>query len=119
MLTPSLFDATTRIPDPSPPAKVERRPRVVKANYRDQAETFIKENPAIWSAFVRFAQEAAACGGVIGAKFIAERVRWEMRVVKRAPGFKINNNHVAFLARELVRRHPELAELIRFRRARF
>jgi len=52
----------------------------------------------------------------IGAKHIAEQMRWE---IEQAWGFqeefKLNNNWVSEFAREATRRHPVLREAFDFR----
>lgn len=84
-------------------------------SYQSEAMEWIESNPEGFAAFERFAREAIAAGAKrIGAKFLAERVRWETTVVRRGK-WKLNNNHTAYIARELALRHPEIGELMSFR----
>lgn len=63
--------------------------------------------------FERFALEAAATGRPFGIGLIAERVRWEAFVATTDQNdYKVNNNYRAYIARDLIRRHPHLGELI-------
>lgn len=97
-------------PSPSPPQN---------GDLRAAAEAWLSANPRVYDLFVRFALEAAAAGKPFGAKLLAERVRWEVMVASRdAAGFKVNNNHVAYVARRLVRDHPHLRQWLRFRQTR-
>lgn len=68
----------------------------------------------------RFAREMLQAHRRFGMKALAERVRWEVATTWRVePGeLKLNNSHVAYIARDLVRELPELRELMEFRRVR-
>ena len=71
--------------------------------------------PEIYALFERFALQAIDAGRArIGARMIAERMRWETSLRMDAD-IKINNNAVPALAREFVRRHPEHAGVFSFR----
>lgn len=67
------------------------------------AEKFLdyhERNPGIWKAFERYALQAARSGKRIGAKAVAERVRWEEVVEnKGSEDFKFGNSFVAYYAR--------------------
>jgi hypothetical protein len=65
--------------------------------------------------FERFALDAASRERRFGVKALAERVRWECMISRDGNDWKINNSYVSTIARELVRRHPELLEFIEFR----
>lgn len=43
----------------------------------------------------------------VGAKALAERLRWETGVRGDGDAWKVNNNYVSRIARELLDRHPE------------
>jgi hypothetical protein len=74
----------------------------------EATERWIAENPASYKLFSRFALELArARPGKFGIALIAERVRWEVNVKWRGE-FKVNNSYRAYLARRLVKDHPEL-----------
>jgi len=52
-------------------------------------------------------------------KALAERVRWEAATLwDEDCGFKINNNHTAYIGRRLMAKHPQLAAYIETRRTR-
>lgn len=78
------------------------------------ARKWIDANPKAFELFERFALELASKNRRFGIGFIAERVRWEC-FIGAYEDFKINNNYRAYIARELVRKHPELKDLIEFR----
>lgn len=82
--------------------------------HREKALAWIDENPQAMALFERFALEMAARGRSFGIGFIAERVRWEAAVAWSGD-FKVNNNFRAYIARELIRRHPHLSDLIECR----
>lgn len=81
---------------------------------REKAEQWIAENGQLMDLFARFAEERRAIGRQFGAKALTERVRWECSLsLFESP--KINNNFTAYIARELVRRDPRIADLIECR----
>ena len=53
-----------------------------------------------------------------GFKMLVERLRWEGKVRKLPEeDYCLNNSHVAHIGREIVRRNPDVAQWIEFRRA--
>lgn len=71
---------------------------------------FHAERPGIYRLFVHFAREAKKSGRTtIGAKMIAERIRWEC-VISRSDGdaWKLNNNMVSRYARMVMQNEPDL-----------
>lgn len=89
-----------------------------KKDLRREAEKFIDEQPDAYALFERFALEMLAVGRKFGIGALTERVRWEITMTwdPDARGFKINNNHRAYIARQLIEDHPGLADLIQVRR---
>lgn len=79
-------------------------------------ERWIKENPASYELFRKFALEAMTKrkGRKFGIGLIAERVRWEVNVAWDGD-FKVNNSYRAYIARRLIREHPELESCIDLR----
>lgn len=76
---------------------------------------YLKDNREAWGWFCQFALAAKSMGSKkIGAKMVAERVRWESEIV-RATEFKINNSYVAYMARIAEVKHPELKGMFEFR----
>jgi hypothetical protein len=108
----------TRIQDPPNVLPFEQNNPPPKKDLRRAAEEFIAENPRIYELFRRFALEMLNRHRPFGAKFLAERVRWEvmMHWEPDERGFKINNNHTAYIARRLVEEIPALEPLLRFRK---
>ena len=74
--------------------------------------------PEVWEAFKRYTLQAVSAGRRMGAKAVAERVRWEMAVEKGDDGFRLNNNAVAFYARRFMAQFPQHGEVFRLRERR-
>lgn len=93
---PSLFD---------PDAQAE-----VPATLDERAAAWIAANPAVVQRFASLALDLHRRGERMGAKALAEIIRWqhvsgERRVVGE---YRINNSYVAHLARHVMERWPEL-----------
>lgn len=87
-----------------------------KPSVEDWAKQYIADNPEIYKMFVRFTLQAYNAGWTtVGAKMIAERIRWETHVTARGDGFKINNSAVAAMARKFMAEYPLLGEIFRTR----
>lgn len=73
-----------------------------------------------YGLFVRFAQERLRIGRRFGVKALAERVRWETETRREMQPYelKVNNNFVAYIARDLIREVPALTDLIEVRRVK-
>lgn len=90
-----------------------------------RAHEWMAANPEAMQCFTRLALLYAGRKVKFGMKHIGEIVRWRMTLRRRVPvvgspgtrDFKINNNHLAYIGRELIRRHPHLEEYIETRRA--
>lgn len=81
-----------------------------------KARDWMDSHPEAMELFERLSIHASRGGSrKFGVKLIAERVRWEFIVERGQDEFKINNNFVAYIARELVQRRPELSACIDFR----
>lgn len=89
-------------------------------DHQAKAEEWVKANPDAFAAVERVALEKARRRQKFGIGQITEIVRWEMPDLKVAgsDGFKMNNNHRAYIARMLIERHPELGEFIETRRVK-
>jgi len=86
---------------------------------RAEAERWVLENPSAYELVKRFALEAARTGRRFGMKLVVERVRWESFLIGEEDGYKVNNNHTAYLARKLVADRPQLTNLLQFRQTRY
>jgi len=73
---------------------VKPRRNVLEAKYR----AWIEANPEVMELFHRFAREALVQGRRFGVKLLAERMRMTWRPDRQ--GFKLNNSHTAYLARD-------------------
>ncbi len=87
---------------------------------RVRADDWIRANTEAYRLFERFALEAASAQTSFGIGALTERVRWEARItMRRTDGFKINNNHRAYIARKLLQDHPRLKGLITLRETKW
>lgn len=86
-----------------------------EAAYREWA---IK-NPDIVALFLRFARERMGSGRNFGMKALWERVRWDIPVeIQRTDAWRLNNSHVAYVARDLLAIEPRLKDYIKTRRVK-
>lgn len=74
-------------------------------------------HPECFALFLRFAQQLCDKGRRFGTRLIIERVRWEvhMHIEKDAEGYRLNDHLTPYLARDLIRHMPALADLIETR----
>ena len=81
---------------------------------RDKFIAFHKANPEIYDLFERFTLEALDSGMKrVGAKFVFERIRWEIYVSTKGAGYvvaskrllKLNNNFTPWYARLFMAKH--------------
>lgn len=83
----------------------------------EQAATeWMDTHPRAMALFRRFAADMRTRNRRFGIAQLAERVRWEC-AIDSEPGddFKINNNHRAYIARQLIAEEPRLAALLTLR----
>ena len=80
------------------------------------AREWMEDHPEAMALFERLALQAAERGCRFGIGLLTERIRWEFAVERGVDGFKINNNHRAYIARELLRRHPRLRGFLETRK---
>lgn len=95
---------------------MEQQPDLFDSSIQARFERFHSENPRVFGLFVQFAEQAKAAGRAkIGAKAIAERIRWEVAIATRGDGFKLNNVLVSRYARLIAKERPDLASLFEIR----
>lgn len=90
---------------------------VVGASHKERWEQIKSLNPWIVDAFLSMAHEARDAGMTrLGVKWLTEVYRWR-RLTNRGVGdsYKWNNNHTAYLARDLIAADPTLAGMIETR----
>lgn len=86
---------------------------------RSEFEAYHERNPKVWELFKRFTLQAIRAGRQrIGAKMIAERIRWETFVGDRDGEFRINNNFPAYYARKFMSEFPEHEGIFQTRASR-
>ena len=79
-------------------------------------QKFHAENPKVYELFVRFSEEAIKAGRPrIGAKMLAERIRWYTSVETNGGSWKLNNTFVSRYARLIAKERPDLAPLFETR----
>ena len=84
----------------------------IDARFKD----FHLNHPHIFNLFCHFALQVKERGKKIGAKALAERIRWEIYFEKPAKDeYKINNSFISRYARLAVKRYPELITVFNFR----
>lgn len=88
-------------------------------NYRAEALAWIRAHPDAWQLLVELALIRVRMGRRFSPKSLVERARWDApnNLFTPAGGYKLNNNHTAYLGRELARQFPETRPFISFRRA--
>ncbi len=80
------------------------------------AAQWIAANQHIVDEFERRTARLVAAGRTrIGVKMLAESIRYETMLRAESDPFRVNNSAVSFVARELIRRHPDWAPLIETR----
>jgi len=84
----------------------------------EAARKWLNDNPQVFPLYERFALEMLERGRRFGTQLLTERVRWEvmMTIAPDEMGYRVNNNHNAYIARLLIARHPGLSALMRTRR---
>lgn len=83
-----------------------------------RAQQWLDKHPKIYSEFKRYAWEAMMAGCTrVGAKAIAERVRWDFKLYggKKMADFKVNNIVVTYMARKLAQEEPAFEKMFEFR----
>ena len=87
-------------------------------NYRAEALAWIRTHPEAWQLLVELAMIRARMGSRFAMKALVARARWDAsnNLFTPAGGYKLNNNHTAYLARELARLYPEIRPFMKFRR---
>jgi len=86
----------------------------LEAAYR----VWLAEHQQVFALFEKFALEMLGRRRRFGIGMLTERVRWEVRN-SWAPdhsGYKINNNHRSFIARDLIHKYPAMADFIETRK---
>ncbi len=75
-----------------------------------------RANPWLLPRLAKMARELKKCGHErYGISGLFEILRWETRYETGDLGLKINNNHRAFAARDLMERYPDLQGFFRTR----
>ena len=89
---------------------------ILEHKYRVWLET----HQDVFALFEQYALVMLHVSRRFGIGMICERVRWEVRTTWRNDdeGFKINNNWRAYIARDLIVKHPALEALLETRLVR-
>lgn len=81
---------------------------------------WLETHGIVFALFERFALNMLARQRRFGISALTERVRWEIASTweQDVDGYKINNNYTAYIARDLIRKHPAMGALIELRAIR-
>lgn len=81
---------------------------------------WLADNLHVWQLFEARAMQLAAAGRTrVGARMIAESMRWDTAVRELPEGkYKLNDHWTPDLARLFTRVHPQYASLFQFRERR-
>jgi len=85
-----------------------------KLDLRAKTAKWISDNPKIAKLFLEMARQLQSQGKKFGAKYLAEKVRWEYSF-RYGDEFKISNNNTAYIARWLIKQDPSLESCMKFR----
>lgn len=87
--------------------------------HEQKANIWMSENPEAYELFEKFALQMCWNNQRFGAKMVAERVRWETKLMgKDKDGFKWNNNYTAYVARKFMKNHSAFNHLINVRKTK-
>lgn len=88
-------------------------------SHLERYRLWVNANPWVIDAFEQLAEDELANGArKIGVKYLAEVLRWHHNRAMKTADFYLNNNHTAFVARDLLARRPEWASHIDLREQR-
>jgi hypothetical protein len=83
------------------------------------AARWIEEFPEAFEIFCKRALAAQSAGGKVGSRCIWEVMRWSLALGKpQGQDYKLNDHFPPYVAREAVRRHPELDGFFEFRKTK-
>lgn len=87
---------------------------------RWSADLFLYRNPKFLEWFEGQARRLIREGRLLSAKALSEVVRLWVPSIASDPreGFRLNNNHTAYISRRLAERVPEFAEKVKFRKVK-
>lgn len=98
---------------------MEQQLQLFDTQTESRFRAYHEANPRVFELFEKFTFEAIDAGAKrLGAKLVAERVRWQGQIRQGTDGFKINNSYVAYFARLFELKHPEYAGIFKTRTAR-
>lgn len=83
-----------------------RAAQAVSGKPKFNPDQWISAHPDVYAYFKRFTLEAIRSGKKVGAKAVAERIRWEA-VINGHDGYKVNNSATASMARRFMNEYPE------------
>lgn len=117
---PKRFESTWPAPIPEPAVVDPAVPNNPEGrNLRTEAERWISANTARYHLMCGKALSRLDAGQSVNIQMLAEWARLEVEGKKDRDGFKLNNNHTAYIARRMVADHPRLATAFRFRETRY
>ena len=85
----------------------------------NRAAAWMAKNPVAMAAFESLAWQMLSTGRRGSIAMMTEVVRWKVRFETTAgEAFKINNSYRAYIARDLIARHPGLKKLLATRQTK-
>lgn len=98
-------------------AALNRTYKDTKLPVGERAERYLKENPLVYSKFCIFAWQLINAGETrIGAKMVAERLRWDSIISKSSTDpYAVNNSYISFMARRFMKENPQVGEVFETR----
>lgn len=88
-------------------------------DYQKQTSDWIAENPETYNLIKSFCSQLVAAKRKFGMRLVIERVRWEVKLnYDKDFVFKLNNNHIAYLSRQLILEIPNMQDYVEIRRAK-
>jgi len=91
-----------------------------RQNLRVKAAEWMSNNPEAMALFRMYARKLVTVRRRFGMKLLIERVRWDSHVRTNSDdGFKISNNHGAYIVRQLINEMPAMEALVTCRETRY
>lgn len=94
-----------------------RKKKLSESEREQMAERYLRENPTVYRKFCTFTWQLINAGEKrIGAKMIAERLRWDSITTKSSTDpYAVNNSYVSFMARRFMRDNPQVGQVFETR----
>lgn len=89
-----------------------------KTQLREHYENWLQARPEVFILFEKLANEARDAGfKKYSAWTLAQVIRWHFDIEQHGD-FKLNNNYIALLARDLIEKDPSFVDFFQLRRTK-